>query len=193
MITPSSRMRSLIASIGLTIGAMGFGFLWLLGGEPAAMPRLVLNRQGQTTAQAAALTGTEEHVQVVPDELRRKYDPRRRVEFRLSTTHDTSIFILETGVQVATASGWKTEFQEYRGEIWRLKAGDAREVCVEGAPSEIWRAYVRYGTEMKGIPLLRAQLREAWILRSFSNWTGKPWGGGRWSGSHELFSEKVAE
>jgi hypothetical protein len=100
---------------------------------------------------------------------------------------------LATGVQFRTPSGWKSEAEEYRGEIWRLKAGIPREVCVERSRSETWRAYVRYGTEMKGPSLLRAQLREAWILRSFSNWTGKPWGGGRWSGSYEVFSEEVTE
>jgi len=41
--------------------------------------------------------------------------------------------------------------------------------------------------------LLKAQLREAWKIKSFSNWTGKAWGGGRYSGSYELFSEVVQE
>lgn len=193
MITSGPDIRSVVVSMGMTIVVTGLGLMWLLGGEPAAKPTLVLDRDGPTAAHAAWRAGSDERVQSVPDELRRKYDPRRRVEFRLSCTQDTSIFVLATGVQVATASGWKTELEEYRAEIWRLQAGDAREVCVERAPSETWRAYVRYGTEMTGLPLLRAKLREAWILRSFSNWNGKPWGGGRWSGSYELFSEEVAE
>jgi len=83
--------------------------------------------------------------------------------------------------------------EEYRGEIWRLKSGVAREVCVERPQACIWRAYVRYGTEMKGASLMKAQLREAWKIRSFSNWTGKAWGGGRWSGAYELFSDEFTE
>jgi hypothetical protein len=48
-------------------------------------------------------------------------------------------------------------------------------------------------TEIKGLSLFKARLREAWILRSYSNWTGKAWGGGRCSGSCEVFSEEVTE
>jgi len=83
--------------------------------------------------------------------------------------------------------------EEYRGEIWRLKSGVAREVCVERPEAAMWRAYLRYGTEMKGAPLIKAQLREAWLKRSLSNWTGKAWSGGRWSGAHELFSDQFTE
>ena len=56
-----------------------------------------------------------------------------------------------------------------------------------------WRAYVRYGTEMKGPPSWKARLREAWKIRSFSNWTGKVRGGGRFSGQNECFSEEFSE
>ena len=83
--------------------------------------------------------------------------------------------------------------EESRGEIWRLKSGVTREVCVERPEAAMWRAYLRYGTEMKGAPLIKAQLREAWLKRSLSNWTGKAWGGGRWSGAHELFSDEFTE
>ena len=193
MITASRRMRIVSTTIGVIGLGMGLGLVWLLSGESQRTPILVLNREGQTGAHAPRQAVTAERSKVVLDDLRRKYDPRNRVEFRVSSTQDTSIFVLATGVQVRTPSGWKTEAEEYRGEIWRLKAGILREVCAERLPSETWRAYVRYGTEMKGPSLLRAQLREAWVLRSFSNWTGKPWGGGRWSGSYELFSEEVTE
>ena len=172
---------------------MGLGLVWLMSRESPRTPILVLNREGQAEAHAPRQPVTADSSKVVLDDLRRKYDPRKRVEFRVSSTQDSSIFVWATGVQFRTALGWKSEAEEYRGEIWRLKAGIPREVCVERSPSETWRAFVRYGTEMKGPSLLRAQLREAWILRSFSNWTGKPWGGGRWSGSYEIFSEEVTE
>jgi len=186
-------MRLLGTAIGVIGLGMGLGLVWLMSGESPRTPMLVLNRGGETEADAIRQAVTAESSKVVLDDLRRKYDPPKRVEFRVCTTQDTSIFVLATGIQFRTASGWKCEAEEYRGEIWRLKAGIPREVCVQRSPSETWRAYVKYGIEMKGPPLLRAQLREAWILRSFSNWTGKPWGGGRWSGSYELFSEEVTE
>lgn len=84
-------------------------------------------------------------------------------------------------------------YEEYRGEIWRLKSGIAREVCVERPEGETWRAYVRYGTEMKGAQLWEWQIRDTWRDRSFSNWTGQAWGGGRFSGRNELFSTEVSE
>src|SRR5262249_16135166 len=130
---------------------------------------------------------------IVYDDLRQKYDPTHRVQFHVTCTQDTSIFVLETGVLVHTPSGWQTFFKDYRGEIWGLKAGMAREVCVERPQAEMWRAYIRYGMEMRGTSLLKAQLREAWLTRSFSNWTGKGWGGGRWSGTHELSSDPITE
>jgi hypothetical protein len=130
---------------------------------------------------------------VVPDDLRQKYSPTRRVELHVACSKGTSIFLLATGVQVPTPSGWQMVSEEYRGEIWRLKPGVAREVCVERPEAGRWRAYIRYGTEMKGLPLITAQLREAWLSRSLSNWTGKAWGGGRWSGTYELFSDEIIE
>jgi hypothetical protein len=129
---------------------------------------------------------------VVLDDLRQKYDPKRRMVFQVVASQTTSVFALATGVQVRGSSGWRTVYEEYRGEIWRLKPGMAREVCVERPEGENWRAYVRYGNEMKGVSLLRAQLKEAWKIRSFTNWTGRAWGGGRWGGRYELFSEEVS-
>jgi hypothetical protein len=175
-----------------TFGA-GCSLVWLSGAEPARAPRLVLSREVRTGAQTPEDQVPGNRSGVVLDDLRRKYDPRMRAEFRLSTTEDVSIFVEATGVQVLTQSGWKTVAEDHRGEIWRLKGGTPQEVCVERPESPIWRAYVRYGTEMKGWPLFKSRMREAWILRSFSNWTGKAWGGGRWSGSHEIFGEENGE
>jgi hypothetical protein len=67
----------------------------------------------------------------------------------------------------------------------------SREFCVEPPRSAPWRAYIRYGKELKGRALLIVQLHEAWQIRSFSNWTGKAWGGGRFGGSYVTFSEDV--
>jgi len=86
--------------------------------------------------------------------------------------------------------------EEQRNEIWRLKPGIARELFVERpekAAEETWRVYVQYGAEMHGPPLWKAQLREAWRIRSFTNWTGKGWGGGRFSGRNEFLSDEFAE
>jgi hypothetical protein len=46
---------------------------------------------------------------------------------------------------------------------------------------------------MRGLPLWLAQIREAWILRSFTNWTGKAWGGGHYRGQFMLFSDKFSK
>lgn len=193
MKTLSRRRLIRSTAVGLlTLGA-GLSLVWVPHGEPPRTPLLVLSREDQISAHTPERQLPPNRSSVVPDDLRQKYDPRSRVEFRVSSTQDVSIFVWATGVQVQTQSRWKTEAQEYRGEIWRLKAGTQKEVCVERPQSETWRTYVRYGTETKGLPLLKAQMREAWLLRSFSNWTGKAWGGGRWSGSYELFSEEVTE
>ena len=139
------------------------------------------------------LPGSALLTNIVLDDLRQKYVPARRVAFLVNSVRDTSVFVLATGVQVHTPAGWHSIYEENRGEIWRLKSGIPREVCVERPEGEAWRAYVRYGTEMKGASLLSVQLREAWNDRSFSNWTGKAWGGGRWSGACETFSEEFTE
>jgi len=138
------------------------------------------------------LGGGTTSTNVVLDDLRQKYSSTRRVEFHVTCSKDTSIFLLASGVQILTPTGWQVLAEEYRGEIWRLKFGVVREVCVERPEAATWRAFLRYGTEMKGVPLIKAQLREARLSRSLSNWTGKAWGGGRWSGAHELFSKQIA-
>jgi len=176
-----------IALVGLAIGVP---FLLLPGDRPQAPPPLRIDR---ARMYDGGLRGGAPRPNVVPDDLRQKYSPTRRVEFHVASSKDTSIFLLATGVQILTPSGWQMLSEEYRGEIWRLKSGVAREVCVERPEAATWRAFLRYGAEMKGVPLIKAQSREAWLNRSLSNWTGKAWGGGRWSGANELFSDEITE
>ncbi len=179
--------RGSVVVIGL---AIAISLLLLPGNKPPPPPRLHVTRAGvRDGGLVVAMPGTN----VIPDDLRQKYAPPRRAEFRVSCDKETSIFLLATGVQVATSSGWQTTSEDYRGEICRLRTGVEREICVERPDAETWRAYIRYGTEMKGLRLVRAQVKEAWLGGSLSNWTGKAWGGGRWSGSYELFSAEVRE
>jgi len=168
--------------------AIGMAFLLLSKDRSHAPPPLRID-----PARMYGLGGGAPQRNVVSDDLRQKYSPTRRVEFHVACSKDTSIFLLASGVQILTPTGWQMLSEEYRGEIWRLKSGVAREVCVERPEAAIWRAYLRYGTEMKGVPLIKAQLREAWLSRSDSNWTGKAWGGGRWTGANELFSDEFTK
>jgi hypothetical protein len=111
-------------------------------------------------------------------------------------TSGSAAEIVVAAVQVPTDSGWVPFSEEPRNETWRLTPGIARDLVVERPPpdsGQVWRAYICYGTEMRGPPLLKAQLRETWRIRSFFNWTGKAWGGGRFSGSHDLFSKNYTE
>jgi len=130
---------------------------------------------------------------VIPDDLRLKYPPDQRGDFHLVSAEKTAVAVWETGVQTLTPSGWKVASPDQRGEIWRLQSGLPREFCVERPTHTTWRAYIRYGREMKGPALWWAQVREVWKLHSFSNWTGKAWGGGRFAGNLELFSEVIEE
>jgi hypothetical protein len=178
----------LLAVTGLAIGAL---FLWLSVGQSKAPQVLQCDLAG-TFDRGHGVDAARSNI--VYDDLRQKYhDPAYGVQFHVTCTQDTSIFVRETGVQVPTPSGWQTCIEDSRGEIWRLKPGVAREVCVERPQAAMWRACIRFGTEMKGASLLKAQLREAWLTRSFSNWTGKAWGGGRFSGTYELFSDPITE
>ena len=170
--------------------AIGIAFLLLSKDRSQAPPPLRIDR---ARMYDGGLGGRAPRPNVVSDDLRQKYSPTRRVEFHVACSKDTSIFLLASGVQILTPTGWQMLSEEYRGEIWRLKSGVAREVCVERPEAAMWRAYLRYGTEMKGLPLIKAQLREAWLSRSFSNWTGKAWGGGRWTGANELFNDEFTE
>ena len=129
---------------------------------------------------------------IVTDTLRLKWSPENRADFHLSSEIETAIFIHSTAAQVLTPSGWRTENEEIRNEIWTLKPGVAREASVEiprtGPP---WRAHIRYSPRLKGLQDLTANLQDAWITRSFKNWNGKAWGGGRYGGEHEVFSATI--
>ena len=188
----TSTRRNLIrnGALALTASAISVVFLWLSAGQSKA-PEVL--RFAPVRASDGRLGVDAARSNIVYDDLRQKYDSAHRAQFHVTCTKDTSIFVLETGVQVHTPSGWQTFFDDYRGEIWRLKSGMAREVCVERPQAEMWRAYIRYGTEMRGTSLFKAQLREAWLTRSLSNWNGKAWGGGRWGGTYELFSDPITE
>jgi len=178
-------------SVALVSLVIGIAFLLLSKDRSQAPPPLRIDR---ARMYDGGLGGGAPRPNVVSDDLRQKYSPTRRVEFHVACSKDTSIFLLASGVQILTPTGWQVLSEEYRGQIWRLKSGVAREVCVERPPeAATWRAYLRYGTEMRGVPLIKAQLREAWLNRSLSNWTGKAWGGGRWSGANELFSDEFTE
>jgi hypothetical protein len=188
--TISRRRRILGGSVAGISLLLGISLVPLSDNPPAPLPPLRIERAGAASASSAApALGTN----LVADDLRQKYSPTHRVEFHVTCDQNTSIFLLATGVQVHTPSGWQVAAEEYRGEIWRLRPGIVREVCVERPDGGNWRAYLRYGTEMKGSPVLRAQIADAWLNRSFSNWKGKAWGGGRWSGSYELLSPPITD
>ena len=144
MHTFSRRIWIVSGSVALVGLAIGISFLLLSRDRSQVQQPLRIDR---ATMHDAGLGGAAPRPNVVPDDLRQKYSPTRRVEFHVACSHDTSVFLL----------------------------------------------YLRYGTEMKGVPLIKAQLREAWLNRSLSNWTGKAWGGGRWSGANELFSDEFTE
>jgi hypothetical protein len=111
--------------------------------------------------------------------------------FQLSCAKPCSIFLATATVEVPQRWAWRPETTYGRGEIVRLKANIPYEICVEPPRSGDWRVSISYGTEMHGSRLLLAQMREAWKIKSFSNWTGRPWGGGHFSGSWTLASEEV--
>lgn len=178
------------AFVAAMVVGLGVALPGLQGGGSGAQPTLRMEPGVRPGARDSS-DGVAGDGGVVPDNLRRKFDPRTRTGFRVTSPRDASIFVLATGVKVLRPTGWKVLAEEQRGEIWRLKSGVPREVCVEQPPDETWKAYVRYGTEIEGLPLLRSQLREAWTIRSLSNWTGKAWGGGRFRGEHELASEET--
>jgi len=180
-------LRSSIVVVALVVGIL---FVLLYSHGPQAHQPLRIDRVATNTGDSALVAG---RTNVIPDDVRQMYSPTRRVEFVVSSTNDTSIFVLATGVQMLTESGWQVVSEERRGEIWRLKTGVAREVCVERPDAGVWRAYFRYGTAMKGLPLLNAEMKEAWLNRSLSNWNGKAWGGGRWSGAFEVYAPQVEE
>jgi hypothetical protein len=135
---------------------------------------------------------TNTTAKIIPDDLLLKYSGSpSRVDFHVVSTQEVAIFVQSTAVQVPTAKGWKIISDETRNEIWRLKPGVVQQVCVERPMAEGWRLYIHYAAEIHGHELLSANLREAWIIHSVSNWNGKAWGGGKFGGSFELVSEQI--
>lgn len=178
------------ATTGLTLAA---AFLFSSDDRSPTGSALRIDRQqlgNPGTSDVAVSTN------VLPDFFRQKHSPAQRAEFRVTCSEPIAVAVWATGVQVHTEAGWVAFSEEPRNETWRLTPGMARELFVERPPPgsrQMWRVCVRYGTEMSGPPLLKAQLWEAWKIRSFSNWTGKAWGGGRFSGSYDLISKDFSE
>jgi hypothetical protein len=192
---PILSRRSTVMIGSVTALAAAAASAWFLLGRDlvTSATQLTIHRQHAGGVVRARLTLT---TNVIPDFFEQMHPPEQRAEFHVYSTEPARIFVRATGVQLRTASGWQPYSEELRNEIWRLGPGTARDMFVEiprKETDEIWRAYVRYGAEMHGPPLLKSQIREAWKLRSFANWTGKPWGGGRFSGQYELLSEEFSK
>ncbi len=130
---------------------------------------------------------------VVPDNYPRSWFSPHTAKFHMSSTQAAPIFVLSTGVQIRTDSGWKPFSEQPRNEIWRFKPGCPQEFFVDSPQQEKWRAYVRFGKEMRGPQLWYWQSRGVWQDRSFTNWTGRAWGGGRFAGENKLCSEVFSE
>jgi hypothetical protein len=173
-----------IAVIALLSLSTGLALALLTRHQPSSPLPLHLTLPKTTTA--AATTNT-----IITDTLRIKWSPENRADFHLSSEIETAIFIHNTAVQVLTPSGWRTENEEIRNEIWTLKPDVPHEASIEiprtGPP---WRAYIRYSPRLKGVQNLSYNLQDAWISRSFKNWNGKPWGG-RYGGEHEVVSATI--
>lgn len=129
----------------------------------------------------------------LPDTLMRQSDwhPQDPVNFQVSASDKTSIFVLTTGIQVKKERGWETQNEIWCGEIWRLETGKTQTLGLKPPQSGEWRAFLKYGSEVNGPQKLAWQMREALKLHSFSNWTGKAWGGGRYRGTFQLFSQEI--
>jgi len=189
-----SRRTLIVAGSVAVIGiAVATSFFWSSGGGSLTAKELHFDRQKLGgAADGVSVPSTN----VVADFFRSRYSAAQRAEFHVTSSQSIAIFVRATGVQIRTASGWQPFAEEQRNEIWRLKPGIARELFVERPEKEAeetWRVYVQYGAEMHGPPLWKAQLREAWRIRGFTNWTGKAWGGGRFSGRNEFLSDEFAE
>jgi hypothetical protein len=189
------KQQSLLAIGLLLVAVVGvIASLWSSGARSQSPNPLRIDRlkSGDAGSEAAAPA-----TNVISDFYDRKYSPAQRAKFHVTASQPMAIGVLATGVQVRTDSGWEPFSEEPRNETWRLKPGLAREMFIErpqratGLP---WRAYVRYGTEMKGPQLWKWQLRGAWQIRSFSNRAGQAWGGGRFKNDgNELFTEEFPE
>lgn len=191
-------MKATLSPLAYVIFAVGLlvvtALLWAsLAQSPTPNPLRIDRQKLEADGSGVAPPSTN----VISDFYDRKYSPAQRAKFHVTASQPMAIGVFATGVQIRTDSGWEPFSEEPRNETWRLRSGLAREMFVErpqratGLP---WRAYVRYGTEMKGPQLWKWQLREAWQIRSFSNWTGQAWGGGRFKNEgKELFTEEFSE
>ncbi len=182
-----------IVTVGLGIG-LGL-FLGERGGGHLQSPDLFLSHEDESEeAQHSGIEVDSDAPRVILDDHRPMMDPSNIIHFRLTSRQDTTISVSFTGSQLKTPSGWEPASEEHRLETWRLTAGVPREICVERPPTlGRWRAYVQYSKQLKGFALLKANLEEAWRYRSFTNWNGKSWGGGRWAGSYEIYSREFPE
>jgi len=175
-----------VAIIGISVAT---AFLWS-GSQSQTLNVLRIDRVNETR-RPSGLAAPQANV--VPDNYPRSWFSLQTAKFHMTCTQAAAIFVHSTGVQIHTDSGWKPFSEQPRNEIWRLKPGFPQEIFVDSPQREKWRAYFRFGKEMKGPQLWYWQSRGAWQDRSFTNWTGKAWGGGRFTGANELFIEEFAE
>ena len=178
-----------ISSVVVIGMAAAIAFLWP-GSQPQTLNGLHIDPVHETL-ERSGLAAPQGHV--VPDNYPRGWFGLQTTTFHMTYTQAIAIFVISTGVQIHTDSGWKPFSEQPRNEIWRLKPGRPQEFFVDSPQREKWRAYVRFGREMSGPQLWYWQARGAWQDRSFTNWTGRAWGGGRFSGENELFSEEFSE
>jgi hypothetical protein len=144
-----------------------------------------------TTSLFIVPARTNTTAKIIADDLLLKYSGSDRVDFHVVSTQEIAIFVQSTAIQVPTTGGWKIISDEQRNEVWRLKPGVVHQVCVERPRAEGWRLYIKYASEMHGSARLHANVHQAWITRSLTNWNGKAWGGGYFGGSNELVSEQI--
>jgi hypothetical protein len=159
--------------------------------EVAAGPSLTFVRVGSVAGTNVSGGSTVQTV-VHPDYLRRKFRPDLTATYWLQAPTNKAIALWVTGVEVHTDKGWVSYSEEDRHETVRLSAGVAQEICVEFPDYGEWRAYIRYAPELPWWPSFKAKLHEAYLTRSFANWSGRAWGGGRFGGSITQFSEVVS-
>ena len=176
-----------VAAIGIAIVT---AFLWP-GSQSQTLNGLRIDRVYEPRETSGLATP---QVNVVPDNWPRSCFVPQAAKFHMTCTQTTAIFVLSTGVQIHTDSGWKPFSEQRRNESWRLKPGWPQEIFADSPQREKWRVFVRFSKEMRGPQLWYWQSRGAWQDRSFTNWTGKAWGEGRFKNKeNEFFSEEFSE
>src|SRR5215831_7061599 len=85
--------RSLIVGGGVVVVGLAVGVQcrWLSGAASRTVPVLRMDRGWRFDSSPIMRAQSS---QVVPDDLRRKYDPTRRMEFQVVTSQMTSVFVL---------------------------------------------------------------------------------------------------